>query len=86
MDRNFTRVGANGIQVTRLASLPQPIIERAKQILAKLEAPNASPDAAPNAPTEENTVTPTRKPRAMKVASPGEVGGPVSQQVEMELF
>lgn len=42
--------GANrsyGIQVARLAGVPQPIVERAKQVLANLEAMAVDPDAAP---------------------------------------
>ncbi len=72
-----------GIQVARLAGLPQPIIERAKQILHKLEGGSHNPDAAPAA---ENTVAVVKKPRAKKTASAEEVGGPVTRQVEMELF
>ena len=78
-----------GIQVARLAGLPQPIIERAKQILAKLEAPSQKPDAAPAAPAApvaENTVTVVKKPRVRKIASAEEVNGPVTRQVELELF
>ena len=74
-----------GIQVARLAGLPQPIIDRAKQILAKLEAPSQKPDAAAE-PAAENAVAGLKKPRARKTASAEEVGGPVSQQVELELF
>jgi DNA mismatch repair protein MutS len=71
-----------GIQVARLAGLPQPIIERAKQILGKLEGRSHNPDA----PAAENTVAVVKKPRAKKTASAEEVGGPVSRQVELELF
>ena len=75
-----------GIQVARLAGLPQPIIERAKEILAKLEAPNAPLDAVSTAPAQEYTVATVKKPRAKKTASAEVVGGPVSRQVELELF
>lgn len=75
-----------GIQVACLAGLPQPIIARAKQILAKLEAPSTSPDADPPTPAQENAVAPIKKPRAWKTASAEEVGGPVTRQVELELF
>jgi DNA mismatch repair protein MutS len=36
-----------GIQVARLAGVPQPIVERAKQVLTNLEAMAVDPDAAP---------------------------------------
>jgi len=71
-----------GIQVARLAGLPQPIIERAKQILHKLEGGSHNPDA----PAVENTVAVVKKPRAKKTASAKEVGGPVTRQAELELF
>jgi DNA mismatch repair protein MutS len=73
-----------GIQVARLAGLPQPIIERAKQILGKLEGGSHQPDAP--APGAENTVATVKKPRARKTASAEEVNGPVTRQVELELF
>jgi DNA mismatch repair protein MutS len=74
-----------GIQVARLAGLPQPIIERAKQILHKLESNGQQPDA-PAGAVEENTVAMVKKPRAKKIASAEEVNGPVTRQVELELF
>ena len=64
--------------------LPQPIIERAKQILGKLEGGSHNPDG-PAAP-QENAVATPKKPRTKKTASAEEVGGPVTQQVELELF
>ena len=70
-----------GIQVARLAGLPQPIIERAKQILSKLEANNNQPE-----PAGQTATAPAQKPKPKKIASAAEVDGPVSQQVEMELF
>jgi DNA mismatch repair protein MutS len=72
-----------GIQVARLAGLPQPIIERAKQILHKLEGGSHNPDAAP---VTEDTVAVVKKPRTRRTASAEEVGGPVSRQAELELF
>jgi DNA mismatch repair protein MutS len=71
-----------GIQVARLAGLPQPIIERAKQILGKLEGGSHHPDGPP----QENSVATMKKPRAKKTASAEEVNGPVTRQVELELF
>lgn len=73
-----------GIQVARLAGLPQPIIERAKQILGKLEGGSHNPDGP--APPQENTVATAKKPRAKKTASAEDVNGPVTRQVELELF
>jgi DNA mismatch repair protein MutS len=72
-----------GIQVARLAGLPQPIIDRAKEILGKLESTGQQPDAIGHAAVES---TPLRKPRARKAASAEEVDGPVSKQAELELF
>ncbi len=69
-----------GIQVARLAGLPQPIIERAKEILGKLEAPSQQPDEVGHGPIE------AKKPRARKAANAVEVDGPVTRQVELELF
>lgn len=70
-----------GIQVARLAGLPQPIIERAKQILHSLEGGSHNPDTAPI--TSEPAA---KKPRARKTASAEEVNGPITRQVELELF
>ncbi len=74
-----------GIQVARPAGLPQPIIERAKQILSKLEANNNQPEAVGHAPVGSAEPA-VKKPRARKTASAEEVNGPVTQQVELELF
>jgi DNA mismatch repair protein MutS len=72
-----------GIQVARLAGLPQPIIDRAKQILNLLEAPGQQPDSPAG---EAAPSTPLKKSRAKKTATAADVDGPVSQQAEMELF
>jgi DNA mismatch repair protein MutS len=69
-----------GIQVARLAGLPQPIIERAKQILHTLEGGSHQPDAAPASEPA------AKKPRPKKTVSAEAIGGPVTQQVELELF
>lgn len=44
-----------GIQVARLAGLPKPIIERAKDILSHLEMHSAKPDAKKRGPKAKNT-------------------------------
>ena len=73
-----------GIQVARLAGLPQPIIERAKQILARLEGGSHQLDSP--APPQEDPGAALKKPRAKKTASAEEVNGPATRQVELELF
>jgi DNA mismatch repair protein MutS len=72
-----------GIQVARLAGLPQPIIDRARQILVSLEGGNHQPDAPP---AGESPAAAAKKPRPRKTASAAEVDGPVTSQVELELF
>jgi DNA mismatch repair protein MutS len=44
-----------GIQVARLAGLPKPIIERAKDILSHLELNSSKPDAKQKGPKAKNT-------------------------------
>ena len=44
-----------GIQVARLAGLPKPIIDRAKDILSHLEMHSAKPDAKKRGPKAKNT-------------------------------
>ena len=70
-----------GIQVARLAGLPQPIIDRAKQILTHLESTSRQPEDGGAAP-----VSPTAAPRSRKAASAAAVDGPVSNQPELMLF
>jgi DNA mismatch repair protein MutS len=44
-----------GIQVARLAGLPQPVIDRAKAILSHLELHSSRPDAKKDGPKAKNT-------------------------------
>jgi DNA mismatch repair protein MutS len=44
-----------GIQVARLAGLPQPVIDRAKAILSHLELHSSRPDAKKEGPKAKNT-------------------------------
>lgn len=44
-----------GIQVARLAGLPQPVIDRAKEILSHLELHSSRPDAKKEGPKAKNT-------------------------------
>lgn len=55
-----------GIQVARLAGLPQPVIDRAKAILSHLELHSTRPEARKDGPKAKNT----RNPDAMPVANP----------------
>lgn len=79
-----------GIQVARLAGLPQPIIDRAKSILARLEANSQQPESGGGAPPKtegENTlVAPSKRPRLKKLASAEEIDGPVAKHPELGLF
>jgi DNA mismatch repair protein MutS len=68
-----------GIQVARLAGLPQPIIDRAREILTKLEA------TAPKGDATDSSDSP-RKSRPRKSADASDIDGPVSNQVELDLF
>jgi DNA mismatch repair ATPase MutS len=63
--------------------LPQPIIDRAKEILGRLESTSQQPESVGHPPVESAVV---KKPRVRKAATAEEVNGPVSQQVELELF
>jgi DNA mismatch repair protein MutS len=56
-----------GIQVARLAGLPKPVLERAKEILANLERSELSADGAtrPAGPAEGNGVRQTRRRSVM---------------------
>ena len=69
-----------GIQVARLAGLPQPIIDRAREILTKLEA------TAPKGDTTSDAADSPRKSRPRKSADASDIDGPVSNQVELDLF
>jgi DNA mismatch repair protein MutS len=44
-----------GIQVARLAGLPQPVIDRAKAILSHLELHSTRPEAQKEGPKAKNT-------------------------------
>ena len=68
-----------GIQVARLAGLPQPIIDRARQILTHLESTSRQPEDGGGPPAAAT-------PRARKSASAAAVEGPVSSQPELMLF
>lgn len=76
-----------GIQVARLAGLPQEILDRAKAILTSLEANAAAPEAA--TPTgEAAAVSPIPKsPRPVRLKrSAANIDGPETLQPQMELF
>ena len=53
-----------GIQVARLAGLPQPVIDRAKAILSHLELHSTRPDAKKEGPKAKNTRTANAMPDA----------------------
>jgi DNA mismatch repair protein MutS len=53
-----------GIQVARLAGLPQPVIDRAKAILSHLELHSTRPDAKKDGPKAKNTRTANTMPDA----------------------
>ena len=72
-----------GIQVARLAGLPQPIIDRAREILARLEQGSPQPDPA-TAVSSEDTSPARRRPRRSPTAP--EIDGPTAQQAQMDLF
>ena len=72
-----------GIQVARLAGLPQPIINRAREILARLEQGSPQPDPATPVSSEDNAPA-RRRPRRNPTAS--EIDGPTTQQAQMDLF
>jgi DNA mismatch repair protein MutS len=79
-----------GIQVARLAGLPQEILDRAKAILTSLEANAAAPESA------GQTTTPSRAPASPDPVQPGPksktkrsaaaIDGPETLQPQMELF
>jgi DNA mismatch repair protein MutS len=50
-----------GIQVARLAGLPKPILERAKDILAHLEKPNGATERRPSARCGKKKAPPARE-------------------------
>jgi DNA mismatch repair protein MutS len=64
-----------GIQVARLAGLPQPVINRAKAILSHLELNSSKPDAKKNGPKAKNTFI---------ISS--ENGMPIANSPQMTLF
>jgi DNA mismatch repair protein MutS len=72
-----------GIQVARLAGLPQPIINRAREILAHLEQGSPQPDPVTSVSSEDNAHA-RRRPRRSPTAS--EIDGPTTQQAQMDLF
>ncbi len=75
-----------GIQVARLAGLPQEILDRAKAILITLESNAAAPDEEPkNSPSHGAVAAPTLKANKLK-RSAAAIAGPETLQPQMELF
>ena len=79
-----------GIQVARLAGLPQEILDRAKAILTSLEANASAPEASAQPVPAANGQPPSpisSAPRQLKSKrSAASINGPETLQPQMELF
>ncbi|MDB6069234.1 MAG: mismatch repair protein MutS [Verrucomicrobiales bacterium] len=80
-----------GIQVARLAGLPQEILDRAKAILTSLEANAAAPKAEPAtgdpSPASASPAAIAKTPKAARIKrSAANIDGPETMQPQMELF